>query len=92
MAGDGWIVAAIVSWALYAPLQKKWPGPLSATALLAAICAGGVLVLLPFGLWEGSLVGSPAWSRQATVLMLGVALVTRTARAPKPSPVAAEVG
>ncbi len=75
VAGDGWIVAAMVSWALYALLQKKWPSPLSATARLAAICAGGVLVLLPFALWEGSQVGSPAWSRQATVLTLVAALV-----------------
>lgn len=92
MAGDGWIVAAMVSWALYALLQKKWPSPLRATARLAAICVGGVLVLLPFGLWEGSLLGSPAWSRPVTVLTLVAALVTRTARAPRPSPVAAEVG
>ncbi|AYQ29999.1 MULTISPECIES: DMT family transporter [unclassified Polaromonas] len=53
-AGDLWIVAATVSWAAYALLQKQWPSPLGATARLAAICAGGTLVLIPFTLWEMS--------------------------------------
>ncbi len=75
VAGDGWIVLAMVSWALYALLQKRWPSALSATARLAAICAGGVLVLLPFALWEMSLPGTPAWSRQATLLIVLAALV-----------------
>lgn len=75
VAGDGWIVLAMTSWALFALLQKKWPSALSATARLAAICAGGVLVLLPFALWEISLPGTPPWSRQATLLVVVAALV-----------------
>jgi drug/metabolite transporter (DMT)-like permease len=53
-AGDLWIVAATVSWAAYALLQKQWHSPLGATARLAAICLGGTLVLVPFTLWEMS--------------------------------------
>jgi drug/metabolite transporter (DMT)-like permease len=53
-AGDLWIVAATVSWAAYALLQKQWPSPLGATARLAAICTGGTLVLIPLTLWEMS--------------------------------------
>lgn len=75
VAGDGWIVLAMVSWALFALLQKKWPSTLSATARLAVICAGGVLVLLPFALWEMDLPTTPAWSRQATWLTVVAALV-----------------
>lgn len=52
--GDLWIVAATVSWAAYALLQKQWPSPLGATARLAAICTGGTLVLIPLTLWEVS--------------------------------------
>lgn len=74
VAGDGWILAAMVAWAIYALLQKRWTGTLSATAQLAAICAGGVLVLLPCALWEMTQPGTPAWSLQATVLV-GVAAV-----------------
>ena len=36
VAGDGWIVLAMVAWAAFALLQKKWPSPLGATARLAA--------------------------------------------------------
>jgi drug/metabolite transporter (DMT)-like permease len=74
VAGDGWILAAMVSWALYALLQKKWTSTLSATARLAAICAGGMLVLLPGAVWEMTRPDTPAWSLQATVLV-GVAAV-----------------
>jgi len=75
VAGDGWIVAAMVSWALYALLQKYWPSPLGATARLAAICMGGVAVLLPCALWEWLQPGTPAWSLQATLLVLFAALL-----------------
>jgi len=50
--GDGWIVAAAVSWTAYSVLLKRWPSALASTVRLAAIMAGGVLVLLPFTLWE----------------------------------------
>ncbi len=75
VTGDGWILAAMVSWALYALMQKKWHSRLSYTARLAAICVGGVLVLLPFSLWEMTLTSTPAWSWQATWLMVIAALL-----------------
>ncbi len=74
VAGDAWIVAAMVSWALYALLQKLWPSPLGATARLAAMCAGGVAVLLPCAVWEMLQPGSPSWSWAATGLMVAAAL------------------
>jgi drug/metabolite transporter (DMT)-like permease len=75
VAGDGWIVLAMVSWAGFALLQKKWPSPLSATARLAAICTGGFLVLLPFAGWEWQQASTPAWSWQATFLVVLAGLV-----------------
>ncbi len=75
VAGDGWIVLATLSWAAFALLQKKWPSPLGATARLAAICAGGVVLLLPGALWE--MLGPQAlpWSWHAAALVLTVAIV-----------------
>jgi len=73
--GDGWIVLAMISWAGYALLQKKWASPLSATARLAAICMGGVLVLLPFAVWEWLQADTPPWSTQASFLVLAAGLV-----------------
>lgn len=74
-AGDLWIVAATLAWTLYSVLQRVWPAPLSASARLAAICAGGVLVLAPCAAWEVLTPGGPPWSVQAAVLVVVAALV-----------------
>ena len=68
--GDVWIVGATVAWAAYALLQKRWPSNLSATARLAAICVCGVLVLLPFAIWEVSQPGLTQWGAQALELVV----------------------
>jgi drug/metabolite transporter (DMT)-like permease len=73
--GDLWIVAASISWAAYALLQKRWPTAMSATAQLAAICWGGVVVLLPFALWELWQVDTPKVGEQALLMMAFVALL-----------------
>lgn len=75
VAGDGWIVLAMVAWAGFALLQKKWASPLGATARLAAICMGGVLVLLPFATWEWLQTETPPWSMHASGLVLMAGLV-----------------
>jgi drug/metabolite transporter (DMT)-like permease len=74
VAGDAWIVAAMVAWAAYALLQKLWPTPLGSTARLAAICAGGVAVLLPCAVWEALQPGTPPWTWAATGLVVTAAL------------------
>lgn len=74
VAGDAWIVAAMVAWAAYALLQKLWPSPLGSTARLAAICAGGVALLLPCAVWEMVQAGTPPWSWTASGLVLTAAL------------------
>ena len=73
--GDLWIVAAMVAWAAYALLQKWWASPLSATARLAAIALGGVLVLLPCAMWEALQPATPELSSQAVELMVVAALL-----------------
>jgi drug/metabolite transporter (DMT)-like permease len=75
VAGDGWIVMAMVAWAAFALLQKKWPTPLGSTARLAAICMGGMLVLLPFSIWEYLQPERPAWTMQATLLVVAAGLL-----------------
>lgn len=73
--GDWWIVAATVAWAGYALLQKIWPSNLSATARLAAICSGGVVVLLPFSAWEATQPGLTHWGWPALWLVVVAAVV-----------------
>ena len=75
VAGDGWIVLCMIAWAAYALLQKRWRSPLGSTAQLAAICAGGVVALLPGALWEWISGAQPAWTWQASGLVLAAGLL-----------------
>ena len=75
VAGDLWIVAAAIAWAAYALLQKQWPSPLSATARLATICMGGVVVLTPFAIWEMTAQDVLPLGLHALNLMVVTALV-----------------
>jgi drug/metabolite transporter (DMT)-like permease len=71
--GDLWIAAAATAWAAYSMLQKHWGNPMSASAQLAVICAGGVVVLTPFAIWE-LLQGGPPLGTQALALVVMAAL------------------
>ena len=73
--GDLWIVGAAVAWAAYALLQRRWPSVMSSTAQLAAICLGGVLVILPFALWELASAHTPSIGANALGLMVLTALL-----------------
>ncbi|RFO97173.1 EamA/RhaT family transporter [Rhodoferax lacus] len=75
VVGDAWIVAAMVSWAMYAMLQKLWPSTLGSTARLAATCWGAMPVLLAGTVWEMAQPGTPALTLHAWVLGLSVALL-----------------
>jgi drug/metabolite transporter (DMT)-like permease len=50
--GDGWIVGAAISWTVYSVLLRRWPSVLGPAARLAAIIGGGIMLLIPFTLWE----------------------------------------
>ena len=73
VAGDAWVLAATISWAAFALLQKRWPSPLSATARLATICVFGVATLIPFSLWELTQPDLLVWGPEALWLVLAVA-------------------
>ncbi|MEY3887006.1 MAG: hypothetical protein RL650_1098 [Pseudomonadota bacterium] len=72
--GDGLVVIAMVCWAAYALLLKKWTSNLSSTSRLAATCFGGSLVLLPFALTEWFITPHPEWSLMASMLVVSAAL------------------
>lgn len=75
VVGDLWIVAAMVSWALYALLQKLWPSAMGPTARLAATCWGALPVLLAGTAWEMAQPGTPALTAHAWGLGITAALV-----------------
>jgi drug/metabolite transporter (DMT)-like permease len=74
-AGDGWIVAAALSWTGYSVLLKRWPSALSPAARLAAICAGGLVVLAPFLVLEALTQPPLPWTGAALGLVLLAALL-----------------
>ena len=72
--GDLWILAASLAWAAYSLLQKHWRSSLSAGAQLACICAGGVLVMVPFTIWELMQADAPTLGSDALLLIALAAL------------------
>lgn len=50
--GDLWIVAAAVGWAIYSVQQNHRPSAMGMMTRLTATTGAGLLVLLPFTVWE----------------------------------------
>jgi len=50
--GDGWVLLAVVSWALYTFMLRKRPAFLHPFSFLTAIMIIGLLALSPFYAWE----------------------------------------
>lgn len=73
--GDGWILAATLSWTAYSLLLKKWPSPLGPSARLAVISFAGVLVLLPFVIWEALHNPLPVLTARGLGLALAAAVL-----------------
>lgn len=73
--GDGWILAATLSWTLYSLLLKKWHSPLGVGARLALISLAGALINLPFALWEISAHPWPPLTLEGCVLALTAAVI-----------------
>lgn len=73
--GDGWILAATLSWTVYSVLLKKWPSPLGPGARLAVISLAGVLVLLPFTVWEALHNPLPVLTAEGFGLALAAAVL-----------------
>ena len=73
--GDGWILAATLSWTLYSLLLKKWHSPLGLGAQLALISLAGALINLPFALWEVLSSPLPALTLEGGALALTAAII-----------------
>jgi len=58
-AGDGWILAAVLSWTAYSLLLRRWRSALDPFARLAVITLAGLVVLAPFTIAEAWHAGLP---------------------------------
>jgi drug/metabolite transporter (DMT)-like permease len=63
--GDGWIMAAVLSWTAYSILLKRKTSVLDPFSRLTVITWGGVMVLLPFTAIEAVWMGLPDFSSWA---------------------------
>ena len=69
--GDAWVAVAVLCWAAYSLLLRVWPSAFGPVARLTLTACGGIVVLLPFTLWE-ALVWLPtelSWKSVALVLI-----------------------
>jgi len=73
--GDIWIAVAVLCWTLYSVLLRAWPSRFSSVARLTLIAAGGVVVLIPFTLWEALFWLPSELSWAALGLVLAAALI-----------------
>jgi drug/metabolite transporter (DMT)-like permease len=73
--GDAWIAVAAVAWAAYSLLLRAWPSAFGALARLTLIACGGVVVLLPFTLWEALYWLPSQLSWRSAGLVLAAALL-----------------
>jgi drug/metabolite transporter (DMT)-like permease len=73
--GDIWIAAAVVSWTAYSLLLRAWPSAFGALARLTLIACGGVIVPLPFTVWEALYWLPSTLSWQSVGLVLAAALL-----------------
>ena len=73
--GDLWIAVAVLCWTAYSLLLRAWPSAFGALARLTLIACGGVLVLIPFTLWEAVYWLPSTLSWQSAGLVLAAALL-----------------
>ena len=68
--GDGLMLLATFSWAIYSVMLKRYPLAIGGLALLTVLMAVGLLAILPFYLWElaSGLHIQPGWQAPAAIL------------------------
>ncbi|GFR95552.1 permease, DMT superfamily [Elysia marginata] len=70
--GDLYMLVAVTCWGLYSVLYKRFAIPLSGIVILTVLVGIGMPVLLPFYLWEYSVVGGFAVTFQSVALLVYV--------------------
>ena len=72
--GDLLMLAAVLSWAIYSIMLRRYPMPVGGLTLLTVLILVGVLAILPLYLWElatGALI-RPQWTAWAAIAYTAV--------------------
>jgi len=73
--GDAWVAIAVACWAAYSVLLRAWPSAFSPVARLTLIACGGIVVLVPFTIWEALAWLPSELSWKSAALVLAAALI-----------------
>jgi drug/metabolite transporter (DMT)-like permease len=74
-AGDLWIAVAVLCWAAYSLLLRAWPSAFGPVARLTLTACGGIVVLIPFTVWEAVAWWPSELSWKSAALVLAAALI-----------------
>jgi drug/metabolite transporter (DMT)-like permease len=74
-AGDLWAFSAMVGWAVYSVMLSHRPSAMPVQLRFGAICLFGILILLPFLIWESVMVAVPRLDATTVGAMALLALV-----------------
>ncbi|MEO5563703.1 MAG: DMT family transporter [Chitinophagaceae bacterium] len=73
-AGDGWVLLAALSFAIYNTLVRRKPAGISPINFLLVVFSFGTLLLFPFYLWEVYHTGPVQWSTNLGLIILFLGL------------------
>jgi drug/metabolite transporter (DMT)-like permease len=74
-SGDIWVAGAVLCWTVYSLLLRAWPSRFGPLARLTLTAAAGVVVLLPFTVWEALAWWPTEWSWRSAALVVAAALL-----------------
>ena len=73
--GDIWVAGAVVCWTIYSLLLRAWPSRFGPLARLTLTAVAGIVVLLPFTLWEAIAWWPTELSWRSLALVVAAALL-----------------
>lgn len=72
--GDAIMAVAMVVWSVYSLLLRKWSIAIPGFDLFAILTGIGVVILIPFYLWEYQTSGGTVWTAEISAVILYVAV------------------
>jgi len=73
--GDLWVAVAVLCWTAYSLLLRAWPSAFGPVARLTLVSLGGIVVLVPFTVWEAAAWLPSTLSWRSVGLVLAAALI-----------------
>jgi len=68
--GDLWIIFALLIFAFYSPLTRKFRAPMHPMSFLTMISITGTLVIIPLLIWETIAVGTPPFDLHSILIFI----------------------